>query len=96
MRAILTSANRCYSVIPCLQSKPQLEESLVVDSDTGTFMKSTVRTSLGAQFGRGFDDVFKRIEKRIATVTMIPMGEIHSRQNIRTCFTRCDMLAHQL
>jgi hypothetical protein len=57
-----------------LQSKPQLEESLVVDSDTGKFMKSTVRTSSGAQFGRGFDAVFRRIEKRIASVTMIPVG----------------------
>lgn len=54
-------------------SKPQLEESLVVNSDTGKFMKSTVRTSLGAQFGRGFDAVFRRIEKRIASVTMIPV-----------------------
>jgi hypothetical protein len=46
----------------------------VVNSETGTFMKSTVRTSSGAQFGRGFDAVFRRIEKRIASVTMIPMG----------------------
>eukprot|EP00882_Tetradesmus_deserticola_P034525 GHRQ01039640.1.p2 GENE.GHRQ01039640.1~~GHRQ01039640.1.p2 ORF type:complete len:117 (-),score=27.36 GHRQ01039640.1:276-626(-) len=68
----------CYFATPCLQSKPQLEESLVVNSDTGKFMKSTVRTSLGAQFGRGFDDVFKRIEKRIASLTMIPVGEGNS------------------
>jgi hypothetical protein len=66
----------CYlsCLITCLQSKPQLEESLVVNSEDGTFMKSTVRTSSGAQFGRGFDAVFRRIEKRIASVTMIPVG----------------------
>lgn len=58
-----------------MQSKPQLEESLVVDSETGTFKKSTVRTSSGAAYGRGYDEVFRRIEKRIASVTMIPVGE---------------------
>jgi hypothetical protein len=50
----------------------------VVNSEDGTFMKSTVRTSSGAQFGRGFDAVFRRIEKRIASVTMIPMGTCDS------------------
>lgn len=39
-----------------------------------------MRTSTGAFFGRGYDDVVKRIEKRIAQVTMIPVGELFSRQ----------------
>jgi hypothetical protein len=52
-----------------------MEVSSVVDSRTGQSKKSNVRTSTGAFFGRGYDDVIKRIEKRIAQVTMIPMGK---------------------
>ena len=60
---------------PPLQATPKMEVSSVVDSRTGQSKKSNVRTSTGAFFGRGYDDVIKRIEKRIAQVTMIPMGE---------------------
>lgn len=52
-----------------------MEVSAVVDSRTGQSKKSHVRTSTGAFFGRSFDDVIRRIEKRIAQVTMIPIGE---------------------
>ena len=40
----------------------------------GFFKKSEVRTSSGATFGRNFDDILTSIEKRIASVTMIPVG----------------------
>jgi hypothetical protein len=52
-----------------------MEVSAVVDSRTGQSKKSNVRTSTGAFFGRGYDEVVRRIEKRIAQVTMIPIGE---------------------
>lgn len=54
---------------------PKLEGSLVVDNEKGTFKKSEVRTSSGATFGRSYDDTLTRIEKRIASVTMIPLGK---------------------
>lgn len=47
----------------------------MVDSKSGTFKKSEVRTSSGAAFGRGHDEVTRRIESRIASVTMIPVGK---------------------
>lgn len=37
-------------------------------------MKSDTRTSSGAQFGRGYDELLRKIETRVATVTMIPIG----------------------
>jgi prolyl 4-hydroxylase len=64
-----------------------MEESSVVDNDTGKSKKSTVRTSTGAFFGRGEDDVIRKIEKRVAQVTMIPMGEL------RCCMAATDAAA---
>eukprot|EP00878_Enallax_costatus_P015111 GHUV01015823.1.p1 GENE.GHUV01015823.1~~GHUV01015823.1.p1 ORF type:complete len:220 (+),score=29.90 GHUV01015823.1:209-868(+) len=70
IKGFLTDAE-CDHIIA--MSKPKLEESLVVDNDMGFFKKSEVRTSSGTTFGRNYDDVLKRIEKRIASVTMIPV-----------------------
>lgn len=63
------------SPTPFVQATPKMEVSAVVDSRTGQSRKSSVRTSTGAFFGRGYDEVVRRIEKRIAQVTMIPIGE---------------------
>uniref|UniRef100_A0A383VHQ9 procollagen-proline 4-dioxygenase n=1 Tax=Tetradesmus obliquus TaxID=3088 RepID=A0A383VHQ9_TETOB len=54
-------------------ASPKMEESVVVDSASGTTKKSTVRTSTGTFFPRGHDDVITVIEKRVAAVTMIPV-----------------------
>eukprot|EP00775_Hariotina_reticulata_P002713 gene2713-3010_t len=54
-------------------ARPKLEPSLVIDRETLQFKQSSVRSSSGAAFGRGLDKVLQRIEKRIATVTMIPV-----------------------
>lgn len=62
---------------------PKMEVSSVVDSRTGQSKKSNVRTSTGAFFGRGYDDVVKRIEKRIAQVTMIPVDHQEGLQVLR-------------
>jgi hypothetical protein len=66
-----------------VQARPQLRNSTVVDSLTGEFKQSEVRTSSGAAFGRGYDDVLKRIERRIASVTMIPVGAVFVVVNCR-------------
>lgn len=51
-------------------------ESAVVDNQSGKSKKSDVRTSTGTFFTRGYDEIIKRIEKRVAAVTMIPVGKI--------------------
>jgi hypothetical protein len=58
-----------------IQATPAMEESVVVDSASGERKKSTVRTSTGTFFPRKHDAVIETIEKRVAAVTMIPVGE---------------------
>jgi prolyl 4-hydroxylase len=53
-----------------------MEESVVLDSASGSTKKSEIRTSTGTFFPRGHDGVIAAIEKRVAAVTMIPVGEI--------------------
>ncbi|KAF8063844.1 TRN1 [Scenedesmus sp. PABB004] len=43
------------------------------DAPAPTARRAQVRTSSGAAFGRGHDEVLRRIERRIASVTMIPV-----------------------
>lgn len=50
-------------------------ESAVVDTTSGLSKKSKVRTSTGTFLPRGYDEVVSRIEKRVAAVTMIPIGK---------------------
>jgi len=73
---LIFSVLRCLSFLywRLLQAQPKLEPSLVIDKETLEFKQSSARSSSGAAFGRGFDEVLQRIEKRIATVTMIPVG----------------------
>ena len=52
-----------------------MEKSTVVDSSTGKSVPSEVRTSSGTFLGTGQDEIVRRIEKRVAQVTMIPVGE---------------------
>lgn len=52
----------------------RLTKSTVVDNQSGKSVDSRVRTSSGMFLARGEDEVVKRIEKRIALVTMIPEG----------------------
>lgn len=56
------------------QAKPQMQKSMVVDSSTGKSKPSEVRTSTGTFFPMGYDDVVKRIDRRVAQVSMIPQG----------------------
>ncbi|KAG0600716.1 hypothetical protein M758_11G055700 [Ceratodon purpureus] len=56
-------------------ARPNLVKSSVVDSETGKSKDSRVRTSSGTFLMRGQDDVIKRIEKRIADFTFIPVEQ---------------------
>jgi hypothetical protein len=49
-------------------------KSTVLDSSTGVPKDSEVRTSTSTFFGRGHDPVLAAIERRVAAVTMIPIG----------------------
>ncbi|KIZ02233.1 hypothetical protein MNEG_5728 [Monoraphidium neglectum] len=55
----------------------------VVDQATGKPMASEVRTSTGTFFQRGDDDVIRRIEERVAAVTMIPVENQEGLQMLR-------------
>lgn len=55
------------------KAKPGMTKSTVVDNETGKSVDSTVRTSTGTFFNRGEDEVIRRIEKRIAQVSHIPV-----------------------
>ncbi len=48
---------------------------MVADSESGEAKESSVRTSTGTFYNKGADDIIKRIEKRVAQVTMIPEGK---------------------
>ena len=50
-------------------------KSAVVDNDSGKSKDSEVRTSTGTFLRTAHDDIVKRIERRVAQVTMIPAGE---------------------
>lgn len=52
-------------------------KSSVVDNASGKSVDSTVRTSTGTFLAKAADEVIARIEKRVAQVTMIPLGELH-------------------
>ena len=47
----------------------------VTDNVSGKSTSSSGRTSTGMFFGKAEDDVIRRIEKRVAQVTMLPVGE---------------------
>ena len=66
--------NRPPSPLP--RARSRLVKSTVVDSVSGKSVDSRVRTSSGTFLARGEDEVVRRIEKRIALVTMIPEGAL--------------------
>ncbi|KAL7192897.1 hypothetical protein ACSBR2_024665 [Camellia fascicularis] len=54
-------------------AKPHMQKSTVVDSSTGKSQDSRVRTSSGTFLSRGRDKIIRKIEKRIADFTFIPV-----------------------
>lgn len=61
-------------------AKPRLKRSSVADAVTGQHKQSEVRTSSGMFFDRGEDEVVKRVEARVAMVTMLPVGNAEGMQ----------------
>lgn len=51
----------------------RMQNSNVVDNETGKSKSSNVRTSTGSFYLRGANDVISRVEKRIAHVSFIPV-----------------------
>mmetsp|Transcript_23212 Transcript_23212/g.59286 ORF Transcript_23212/g.59286 Transcript_23212/m.59286 type:complete len:349 (-) Transcript_23212:555-1601(-) len=68
----LLSDEECDHIIKI--SEPMLSRSGVVETETGGSKVSDIRTSSGVFLNRGQDDVVKRIEERIAAVTLLPVG----------------------
>ncbi|QCD91151.1 prolyl 4-hydroxylase [Vigna unguiculata] len=54
-------------------AKPNMHKSTVVDSETGKSKDSRVRTSSGTFLARGRDKIVRKIEKKIADFTFIPV-----------------------
>ncbi|BAT99938.1 hypothetical protein LR48_Vigan499s005300 [Vigna angularis] len=54
-------------------AKPNMQKSTVVDSDTGKSKDSRVRTSSGTFLARGRDKIIRKIEKKLAHFSFIPV-----------------------
>lgn len=72
-----------------MQAKPGMIKSAVVDNASGKSVDSDIRTSTGTFFSLGEDDIIKEIEKRVAQVTMIPLGEWGGRPERGASTTAC-------
>lgn len=84
----LLSDEECDHIIKI--SEPMLTRSGVVETETGGSKVSDIRTSSGVFLNRGQDDVIKRIEERIAAVTLMPVGNGEGLQVLRCeCMQLC-------
>lgn len=68
----LLSPEECDHLVSL--AAPGLTKSAVVDSDTGGWFDSEVRTSSGTFFAKQQDPIIARVEKRISLVTHLPEG----------------------
>lgn len=75
LQALFLDGCHTHTYLFAPQAKPHMLKSSVVDNVSGKSVASTVRTSTGTFLAKGADDVVTRIEKRVAQVTMIPVGE---------------------
>ncbi|KAG9136956.1 hypothetical protein Leryth_013805 [Lithospermum erythrorhizon] len=69
--SIVAAKEECEYLINL--AKPNMQKSTVVDTATGKSKDSRVRTSSGTFLARGRDKVIRKIEKRIADFTFIPV-----------------------
>ena len=66
------SEEECDHIISI--SKNRMKKSTVVDVRTGSSVPSEVRTSTGTFFDKHHDEIIKRIEAKVAEVSMVPEG----------------------
>ncbi len=78
---------RGNKLIPFPKGEPSLTKSAVAESKTGKSVDSHVRTSLGTFLNKDHDEIITKIERRVAQVTMIPVGE--GRGVLRLLLQRC-------
>jgi len=64
-------------------SKSRMSKSGVVDAETGGTAKSDIRTSTGSFVGIGANDLMKKLEKRVATFSMLPVKHQEATQVLR-------------
>lgn len=67
----LLAAEECDELIAL--SRDKLEHSSVVNAETGAYEIHPHRTSAGAHFARGENDLIRRIEARIADLLHVPV-----------------------
>lgn len=65
------------------ESKDRLSKSTVVDDKTGGSTTTAGRTSEGSYFPRGANDIVKRIENRVAQVSMLPVENQEAMQTLK-------------
>ena len=70
---------------PAPQAKPKLVVSDVVDNDTGEHQPSASRTSSGTFLEGAQDGVVAAVERRVAQVTMTPLGARAARRGGLCC-----------
>jgi prolyl 4-hydroxylase len=63
--------------------KTHMTKSGVVDAETGGTAKSDIRTSTGSFVGIGANDLMKKLEKRVATFSMLPVNHQEATQVLR-------------
>ena len=64
-------------------SKSRMTKSGVVDAQTGGTAKSDIRTSTGSFVGIGENDLMRKLEKRVATFSMLPTKHQEATQVLR-------------
>lgn len=68
----LLSDAECDSLI--CQARDRLQPSTVVNAASGSYDRHEARTSYGASFRRGENELIQRIEQRISTLLSIPVS----------------------
>lgn len=69
----LLSAAECETLIT--QSRDRLQPSTVVNAVNGSYDRHEARTSYGASFKRGENELIRRIEQRISELLSVPVSQ---------------------
>ena len=75
-------------------SKSRMTKSGVVDAQTGGTAKSDIRTSTGSFVGIGENDLMRKLEKRVATFSMLPTRNIRGGAGVEIRGPKQEYRAH--